>query len=210
MENIERTARLKESLRNFEVMTYPTSMKILKEQIFNKNKDGVIYVFAGPGGSGKTTIIANLYKRGFFTNERYISDQMLKELRKNAKKSPDDLNNYMIYSSSNIIKEMKNDGISVVFECQPNEKSIEKLQYAKEIGYRIVTFYVDTALVHTNYEHIDELKKYSVKTSSHEEILEQFQKSSENRAVLENLSDEFYDIENTTRPKLVEKAYVIQ
>ena len=210
MENIERTARLKESLRNFEVMTYPTSMKILKEQIFNKNKGGVIYVFAGPGGSGKTTIIANLYKRGFFTNERYISDQMLKELRKNAKKSPDDLNKYMIYSSSNIIEEMKNDGVSVVFECQPNEKSIEKLQYAKDIGYRVVTFYVDTALVHTNYEHIDELKKYGVKTSSHEEILEQFQKSSENRAVLENLSDEFYDIENTTRPKLVEKAYVIQ
>lgn len=199
---------IREGLKGFEVLPYSETYKILSENVNVKGQKGVLYVFAGPNGSGKSTLIASLYKQGKLKGFKYVGAEVFarmkfKEIKPREKRL--DMSNEFIFELSNdIIK--KHD--SLVLETSLSKQNkLELIQTFKENGYKVIAFFLSPCYTDINIERVAQRVKEGGYNFSKDELINQFILSNQNRNSLIKLSDEYYEVDTSRKPKILENLY---
>lgn len=196
---------IREGLKGFEVLPYTETYKILSENVNSKGKKGVIYVFAGPNGSGKSTIIASLYKQGIFKDIRYVGAEVFarkyfQEIKPREKRL-ETSNEFIFQLSKHIMN--KNDALILETSIAKTSK-LELIEQFKQRNYKVISFFLSPTFTQINLERVAQRVKENGYNFSHEELYDQFIKSNHNKQKLIELSDVFYEIDTSRKPKIYE------
>lgn len=196
---------IREWLKGFEVLPYSETYKILSENVNIKGKKGILYVFAGPNGSGKSTLIASLYKQGKLNGIRYVGAEVFARMYfqeiKPREKRLEESNQFIFKLSKDIMN--KNDALVLETSIAKTTK-LELVEMFKQRGYKIVSFFLSPTFNQINVERVERRVKEGGYKFSNEELHEQFERSNHNRYKLMELSDEFYELDTTRKPKIIE------
>lgn len=201
--------KIQDALKNFEVLPYSETYKILSKNVNAKGQKGVLYVFAGPNGSGKSTLIASLYKQGKLKGIKYVGAEVFarmkfKEIKPREKRL--DMSNEFIFELSNdIIK--KHD--SVVLETSITKQTkLDLIKKFKQNGYHVISFFLSPNYTDINIERVAKRVREGGYNFSKEELYTQFEISNLNKNSLFKTSDEFYEVDTSRKPKIIENMYI--
>ncbi len=182
-------------LKNFEIMPYSKTYKILTKNLDSKGKKGVLYVFAGPNGSGKSTLIANLYNQGYLSGARYLGTEIFVELNKSDSPREKKLKLANEFIASELKKaKSKNDAVVLETSLSKDDKFalIEKFK-----NYQVIIFFVNTNILGVNLSRVRQRLKEGGYDIPQDEVTQQYLNSKLNKQRMEKLSDEFYEINAT-------------
>ena len=156
-----------------------------------------LYVVAGPNGSGKSTLVTNFINyqifgdkfvnAGIYAQTVYadIKGQKLREVKSM---------NHATAEFERLVKEHK----SFIFETVlSHESKLDLVKFAKKNGYKIVSIYVFTDTPEINIERVKRRTEEGAVDVDEKKVYTRYSKSLQNAFLLKEISDEFYQMNNT-------------
>ncbi|MBR2221153.1 MAG: hypothetical protein IJ975_03360 [Clostridia bacterium] len=137
--------------KHFTPFDYATTQKILAEKFNLKNLSNgkKIFLCVGAIGSGKSTVIANLYAQNLL-HYPYLSDKIVAE-KLSSTGAPKSTCEQVAAATHKIAKNLVKSGHSFCWEPEDtNGKYLEIVDFAKKQGFKIEVFYVMTDAVNIN------------------------------------------------------------
>lgn len=134
--------------QNFKVLDSKTTLQILTQNFRLKNfpNGKKIFLCVGPKGSGKSTVIANLYQHNVL-DLPYISGDAFLQVQNPKFQNPHLAQKASMLVTENLVK----CGSSFCLESElADPKNFEILSQAKKNGYKISVFYVMTDMPNIN------------------------------------------------------------
>lgn len=191
-------------IQNFEVYTYSKTNNILINNTTNFGDKNILYVVAGPNGSGKSTFIANAYELGFLSTTKYVNADITAQTQNYNEKNIAEKNYLAMFDTMNLLKNLAPTHQSIIYETvlsHPSKVDIVKL--FKNNNYKIFTIFISPNNYNINIERV----KTRVLQGGHDvpvdKIKNRFNKSHQLKLDLKQLSDIFYEIDNSILPTII-------
>lgn len=164
----------------------------------------ILYLFAGPNGRGKSTIIAEYIKEHNLKNVEYICpDIYAQSIFSNIENEKDRYISAIKFSEYKRTKLLNENKPLIVENVLSRIDKIDFVKIAKEKGYKVVSIFVCTDSPEINIERV----KRRVVEGGHDvpvdRLKDRFYKSLENLKPLYEISDEIYIYDNTVKSRLV-------
>ena len=188
----------KSILKEYVPYTYEESLQALEKMFsLEPKKVKYMYVFAGPNGSGKSTLIANLYNKYAISEHYNNADIIAKQIKGSVIDQAKRDYIAMGYTTDMVKKHIEN-GDSFAYETVLSHKSkLDIVKYAKDNGYKIVTYFVYTKSPKINVERVERRVEQGGHNVPKEKIVDRYYRSIDNAKELKELSDEFYTFDNS-------------
>lgn len=190
-------------VKSFEIIPSDKANEILLKNMDNSGEKNFLYVFAGPNGSRKSTLIANFYKLGIFKNVKYINaDIYAKTIFKDVKNEKERNYQAMFYTMENIKNNIKSKN-SVIYETVMSHPSkLDLIKKYKENGYKIFSIFISPNKPSINIKRVAKRVEEGGHNVAQEKITQRFFRSNALKEDLMKLSDVYYEIDNTNLPKI--------
>lgn len=186
---------VKKCIDMFKVYTYGESFEILKRHAKeSKDKTKTLLIVAGPNGSGKSTFIANLFKIENVDLE-YVNADIYAVTNFSNQENKDLLAmNFAMKRCEQLILEEK----SFIYETVlSHESKINLVKQAKKNGFYIIGVFVYTDDAQINVERVHKRVHEGGHNVDEIKILTRYERSINNRKLLQDLCNEFYMFDNS-------------
>lgn len=182
----------------FKAYDNKSSLAIIKKtgEKFDKS-DKRLFVVAGPNGSGKTTLIANLYNLGIL-DVPYINADLFASTLYSFITDERDRNLKSMYYTMDMVEKYINVGKSFCYETVLSHPSkIDLIKEAKARGYNVISIFVFLSSPEKNIERVKLRTSQGGHDVPEDKIRDRYIRSLKFSNMLENISDEFYRLDNS-------------
>ncbi|MBO5102581.1 MAG: zeta toxin family protein [Clostridia bacterium] len=192
---------------NFKAYDYECGYKALNEMYKKEpSKQKVMYVFAGANGSGKSTLIANLYRQGLldthYINADLVARENMHQITGDQKCCFDAMN-----EAISMVKDYIKEGNSFCYETVLSHPSkFELVNLAKKNGYKVISVFVSTKSPNINLGRVSYRKKQGGHDVVTAKIIARYNRAMENKKVLQVMSDEYYEFDNSHERKIIKAS----
>ena len=177
---------------NFIPYTYGDSLKILQSISALENKEKVLVLVVGANGSGKSTFIANWFTLSNPKMQYVNADLML------VNSGVGNASYTTMEKTIDYVYDLINNNKSFIYETVFSHLSkLEIANYAKNKGYKIIAVYVKTNDVNININRVAKRVSQGGHNVPEDKIISRFNRVIENVKKLKNISDEFYEFDNS-------------
>ncbi len=194
-------------IENFEIIKSDETLKILIndfEKSENKDFNKILYIVAGPNGSGKSTFIANCYKQECI-DAKYINADIYAKTIFNDIKDEKERNYRAMYFTIEKVKSYMNENYSIIYETVLSHPSkLEIINEFKEKGFKIFSIFITPNDPNINIERVKKRVNEGGHNVPQNKIIERYYRSNKLKNDLKLISDEYYEIDNTNYPKIID------
>ena len=194
-------------IENFEIIKSDKALKILINNIDKSENnvcDKILYIVAGPNGSGKSTLIVNCYKQKLIDVKYINADIFVKTIFNNIKDEKE--KNYRaMYYTIDKVKSCLNQNQSLIYETVLSHPSkLEIINEFKEKGFKIFSIFITPNDPNINIERVKKRVNEGGHNVPQNKIIERYYRSNKLKNDLKLISDEYYEIDNTNYPKIID------
>lgn len=189
---------IKNTIKNFKNINFSQSYKILEKLYFSQDKfDKILYIFAGPNGSGKSTFIANLAAFENF-DIKYINADIIATQKFSHIKDEKQRNYDSMFYTMNLVKQYISQSKCFCYETVLSHTSkLDIVEMAKQNGYKIISVFVCTSSPEINIQRVQKRASQGGHDVPPDKITQRYYKSKQNWQKLKDLSDEYYEFDNS-------------
>lgn len=194
---------MKLNKKDFQPYTYEQTQRVLNQrcvQNFPSTKEIVLVV--GADGSGKSTLIANLYNNNLLALP-YINKEIYE--RKFCGRITDEIarRNNAVYKTIEYVSDLINKGKSFCYEANLlNSQELGLIEEAKKYGYRITVIYAYTNNYDINISRVSTRSGQGGEALSSNEIKIEFENCESQATKLIPICNEFHTFDNSLDPAL--------
>ncbi len=196
---------IKETLDNFKIYTYSQANKILLNNINNSGDKGTLYIVAGPNGSGKSTLIANFYAQNMLKNVKYINADIIAQLYLLDNPNSTNIDYLAMHKTMRLVEDTAMTHQSIVYETVlSHESKLEIVKLYKQNNYKVISIFISPSDSQINLQRVGIRVSEGGHNVPEDKIVSRFERSHLLKKQLQKLSDEYYEIDNSTYPTLIQ------
>lgn len=196
---------IKETLDNFKIYTYSQANKILLNNINNSGDQGTLYIVAGPNGSGKSTLIANFYAQNMLKNVKYINADIIAQLYLLDNPNSNNIDYLAMHKTMRLVEDTATTHQSIVYETVlSHESKLEIVKLYKQNNYKVISIFISPSDSQINLQRVGIRVSEGGHNVPEDKIVSRFERSHLLKKQLQKLSDEYYEIDNSTYPTLIQ------
>ena len=196
---------IKETLDNFKIYTYSQANKILLNNINNSGDKGTLYIVAGPNGSGKSTLIANFYAQNMLKNVKYINADIIAQLYLLDNPNSNNIDYLAMHKTMRLVEDTATTNQSIVYETVlSHESKLEIVKLYKQNNYKVISIFISPNDSQINIQRVGIRVSEGGHNVPEDKIVSRFERSHLLKNQLQKLSDEYYEIDNSTYPTLIQ------
>lgn len=196
---------IKETLDNFKIYTYSQANKILLNNINNSGDKGTLYIVAGPNGSGKSTLIANFYAQNMLKNVKYINADIIAQLYLLDNPNSNNIDYLAMHKTMRLVEDTAITHQSIVYETVlSHESKLEIVKLYKQNNYKVISIFISPSDSQINLQRVGIRVSEGGHNVPEDKIVSRFERSHLLKKQLQKLSDEYYEIDNSTYPTLIQ------
>lgn len=196
---------IKETLDNFKIYTYSQANKILLNNINNNGDKGTLYIVAGPNGSGKSTLIANFYAQNMLKNVKYINADIIAQLYLLDNPNSTNIDYLAMHKTMRLVEDTATTHQSIVYETVlSHESKLEIVKLYKQNNYKVISIFISPSDSQINLQRVGIRVSEGGHNVPEDKIVSRFERSHLLKKQLQKLSDEYYEIDNSTYPTLIQ------
>lgn len=192
--------KVEKIIEHFKIIPSNKANKILEQHLNHSKEKNVLYVVAGPNGSGKSTLIANIFSNSKF-NVRYVNADVFARTIFGKIKNSEAKNKKAMYYTMDLINNLANTRESLIYETVFSHPSkLEIINNFKDLGYKIVSIFVTTKNPKINIARVDKRVIEGGHDVPKDKIISRWQRSNQLKYQLLEISDIYYEIDNSEMP----------
>ncbi len=185
------------------VYDYNTNFKLLSKFAETESSSSKkLFVFAGPNASGKSTLIAHLYRTKVLSDQYLNADVFAKTIFADIESDFEKNHKSMFYTIDKVENSLKNGGSFVYETVLSHVSKLELVKKAKSLGYTVCGIFVCPEIVEINIERLKNRVVQGGHDVPRDKLIARYYRSIENGKLLEKLCDEFYYFDNSLNREL--------